>query len=120
MGAAATHTSQVSLTGREAWISFTEDLYCAGWQHDFPDAGAGLGIPGSQPATSFPVDSTADFQCTADLIEVLPLESTDLTPPQTSGQLRVEEVAPDFILMQLCCGLCRVFCHLGSFFLACP
>ena len=59
---------------------------------------AAVSIPGSQPATSFPVDGAADFQCAGDLIEVLPLEPADLTPPQTSGQLGIEEVTPDFIL----------------------
>ena len=76
----------------------TENLYRTGRQHDLPSAGAGLGIPGSQSAASFPVNCAADFQRTSDFIEVLPLESADLTPPQTGGQLGVEEVMPNFIL----------------------
>ncbi len=61
-------------------FSFTENLYCTGWQHDLPSAGVGLGISSSQSTANFPVDGAADFQRAGNLIEVLPLESADLTP----------------------------------------
>ena len=55
----------------------TENLCCTGRQHDFPSARAGFGIPGGQATTIFSINCAADFQCTADLVEVLPLESAD-------------------------------------------
>ena len=104
-------------------FSLTENCNCTARQYDLTSTGVGLGIPSSQPAAIFSVDGTADFQCTADLIEVLPLESTDLTPPQTGGQFRVEEVMPDFILhddlhkhiqLIVCQDLFRSIAELGS------
>ena len=77
---------------------FAEQNRCTGGQHDFSSACAGLGIAGGQAAAIFPVDGAADFQCTVDLIEILPPESAEFTPPQAGGQFGVEEVVPDFVL----------------------
>ena len=75
-----------------------EDLYCTGGQHDLTSPRVGLGIAGDESTAFFVVDGAADFQSAVSLIEVLPLESANLTPAQASGQLSVEEVIPDFVL----------------------
>ena len=47
--------------GEGGLFSLTENCNCTAGQYDLTSAGVGLGIPGSQPASSFPVDGAANF-----------------------------------------------------------
>ena len=45
------------------------------------------------------MDGSPYCQCSGCFIEVRPHESAELTPPQTGGQLCVEEVMPDGVVL---------------------
>ena len=55
------------------------------------------------------MDSAAYLKGAIRLIEVLPLEAADLSPAQAGGQLRVEEVVPDIILLNDCHEYIQLF-----------
>ena len=58
----------------------------------------GFGFADIQSA-AFPFSNRAPhFQLSVFRIEVLPLQSADFTPPQSCGQLGVEEIVPPLIL----------------------
>ena len=48
------------------------------------------------------MDGPADGKGAVGLVEVLPHEAADLSPAQAGSQLRVEEVVPDFVLLDGC------------------
>ena len=79
-------------------LSFPKERCRAGRQDDLPCAGVGLGAAGSQPAALFALDGSSDMQGSCGFIEVLPLESADLTAPQAGHHFHGEKVTPDLIV----------------------
>ena len=95
--------------GQGGFFPLPEKLRCAGREDDGAGAGGSLGVPCSQLATLLLMDSAAYLKGAIRLIEVCPLEATDLSPAQASGEFRVEEVVPDIILLNDCHEYIQLF-----------
>lgn len=75
-----------------------QKLRCAGRELDGSCAGFRFRLADLHAAALTAGDRPADLQPSRPCIEVRPPQTADLTPAQAGGQLRVEEVVPDFIL----------------------
>ena len=78
-------------------LPFRQKLYCAGRQFNVSAACAGFGVAHIVTAAVFAVQCSADGERAFLLIEVCPHEATQLTLPQTCGDLQIEEVVPVFV-----------------------
>ena len=79
-------------------LSLPQELYDALGQDDGACALAGLGVAQGEYAHLFTMEGTAYFQRAFLLVEVLPHEAADFTPPQSGHKLGVEELIPDLVL----------------------
>ncbi len=68
-------------------------------QQDGPHPGEGLGIPRLQYTALSDPDGAAHVQRPGLAVKVLPFEAAQFSPAQAGGQLRVEEVVPEFVLV---------------------
>ena len=80
--------------GVGTFFPLSQELCRAGRQGDGPFSCARLGLACDQPATPLDMERPADREGPMVLIEVVPHEAADLSPPKAGGQLSVEEVVP--------------------------
>ena len=83
-------------------ISSPQDFSHAMRQDDGAHALIGLRLTGGILALPLAVEGSTYLQRTGILIEVAPLQTTDLAAAQAGHQLRLEEVTPHLILLHHC------------------